>query len=144
MYTSIVVGIDGSPTAEIALDRAIELARGSGGRLHVVSAYEPAQARVTGGAPSGESYQAPSDFKVEGVLQRALDRSSTKDVQVQQHAPKGAPADALISVAEENGADLIVIGSVGMQGPKRIFGSVPNSVSHRSPCDVLIVHTAER
>ena len=144
MYTSIVVGIDGSPTAEMALDRAIELARGSGGRLHVVSAYEPAQARVTGGAPAGESYQAPSNFKVEGVLQRALDRSGTKDVQVEQHAPKGAAADALISVAEETGADLIVIGSVGMRGPKRVFGSVPNSVSHRSPCDVLIVHTAER
>jgi nucleotide-binding universal stress UspA family protein len=144
MYSSIVVGIDGSPTAEMALDRAIELTRASGGRLHVVSAYEPAQARVTGGAPSGESYQAPSDFKVEGVLQRALERSGTKDVQIEQHAPKGAAADALISVAQETGADLIVIGSVGMQGPKRIFGSVPNSVSHRSPCDVLIVHTAQR
>ena len=56
--------------------------------------------------------------------------------------PKGSPADAIVSVAEEAGADLIVIGSVGMQGPKRIFGSVPNKVSHRSPCDVLIVHTA--
>jgi nucleotide-binding universal stress UspA family protein len=144
MYTSIVVGIDGSPTAEMALDRAIELARTSGGRLHVVSAYEPAQARVTGGAPSGEEYLAPPNFKVEGVLQRALDRVGTKDVQVEQHASKDAPADALIAVAEETGADLIVIGSVGMQGPKRIFGSVPNSVSHRSPCDVLIVHTAER
>jgi nucleotide-binding universal stress UspA family protein len=110
----------------------------------VVSAYEPAQARVAGGAPPGESFQAPADFKVEGVLQRALDRSGTKDVQVEQHAPKGDAADALISVAQENGADLIVIGSVGMQGPKRIFGSVPNKVSHRSPCDLLIVHTAER
>jgi nucleotide-binding universal stress UspA family protein len=142
VYKSIVVGIDGSPTAEIALEKAIELARGSGGRLHVVSAYEPAAARVTGGAPSSEEFQAPSDFKVEGVLQRALDRS--RDVDVEQHSPKGGPADALIKVAEEQGADLIVIGSVGMKGPKRIFGSVPNSVSHRSPCDVLIVQTSEK
>jgi nucleotide-binding universal stress UspA family protein len=142
MYSSIVVGIDGSPTAEIALDRAIELAHSSGGRLHVVSAYEPAQARVTGGAPSGDAYEAPSDFKVEGVLQRALDRSATKDLQVQEHAPRGNAADALISVAKETGADLIVIGSVGLQGPKRIFGSVPNTVTHKSPCDVLIVQTA--
>lgn len=141
MYTSIIVGIDGSPTAEMALDRAIELARGSGGRLHVVSAYEPAQARVTGGAPAGEEYLAPQDYKAEGVLQRALDRSGTKDLQVEEHAPKGHAADALIAVAEETGADLIVIGSVGMKGPKRIFGSVPNRVSHKSPCDVLIVQT---
>ena len=144
MYSSIIVGIDGSPTAEMALDRAIELARGSGGRLHVVSAYEPSQARVTGGAPSGEEYLAPPDYKVEGVLQRALDRAGTKDLQVEEHAPKGHAADALIAVAEQTGADLIVIGSVGMKGPKRLFGSVPNSVSHRSPCDVLIVHTAQR
>ena len=143
MYNSIVVGIDGSPTAEIALDRAIKLACVSGARLHVVSAYEPIPARVSG-APAGEHFQAPSDFKADAVLQRALDRVATRELEVEQHAPKGAAADALISVAQDSGAELIVIGSVGMQGPRRIFGSVPNSVSHRSPCDLLIVHTAER
>jgi nucleotide-binding universal stress UspA family protein len=143
MYNSIVVGIDGSPTAEIALERAIEVACVSGARLHVVSAYEPVPARVSG-APAGEDFQAPSDFKADAALQRALDRVATRELEVEQHAPKGAAADALISVAQESGGDLIVIGSVGMQGPKRIFGSVPNKVSHRSPCDVLIVQTAER
>ncbi len=143
MYTSIVVGIDGSPTAEIALERAVELACVSGARMHVVSAYEPAPARVSG-APSGEGFQVSSDFKADAVLQRALDRSATRELEVEQHAPKGDAADALISVAQETSADLIVIGSVGMQGPKRIFGSVPNSVSHRAPCDVLIVQTDER
>lgn len=143
MYNSIVVGIDGSPTAEVALERAIELACVSGARLHVVSAYEPVPARVSG-APAGENFQAASDFKADAVLQRALDRSATRKLEVEQHAPKGAAADALIGVAEDRAADLIVIGSVGMQGPKRIFGSVPNKVSHRSPCDVLIVQTAER
>jgi nucleotide-binding universal stress UspA family protein len=142
MYSSIVVGIDGSPTAQLALDKAIELARLSGGRLHLVSAYEPAQARVTGGPPSSEEYQAPSDFKADAVLQRA--RGRTSDLEVEEHAPRGDPADALVAVAGETGADLVVIGSVGMKGPKRIFGSVPNTVSHKSPCDVLIVHTAER
>jgi nucleotide-binding universal stress UspA family protein len=143
VYNSIVVGIDGSPTAEIALERAIKLACVSGARLHVVSAYEPIPARVSG-APAGEGFQAPSDFKADAVLQRALDRSATRELEIEQHAPKGDPADALISVAGERGADLIVIGSVGMQGPRRIFGSVPNKVSHRSPCDVLIVQTADR
>jgi nucleotide-binding universal stress UspA family protein len=144
MYNSIVVGIDGSPTAEIALERAIELARVSGARLHVVSAYEPVPARVSGGAPAAEEYQAPPSFKADAVLERALNRAGTKDLQVEQHAPKGAAADALLAIAEEEKADLIVIGSVGMQGAKRIFGSVPNKVSHRSRCDVLIVQTADR
>jgi nucleotide-binding universal stress UspA family protein len=144
VYKSIVVGIDGSPTAQIALEKAFELARGSGGKLHLVSAYEPAAARVTGGAPSGEEFQAPSDFKVDAVLQKALDRCEAEGLDVEQHAPKGNAADALIQVAVDTGADLIVIGNVGMKGPRRLFGSVPNSVSHRSPCDVLIVHTTER
>jgi nucleotide-binding universal stress UspA family protein len=143
MYTSIVVGIDGSPTAEIALERAVELACVSGARLHVVSAYEPASARVSG-APAGEGFQVAPDFKADAVLQRALDRSATRELEVEQHAPKGGPADALIGVAEDRGADLIVMGSVGMKGPKRLFGSVPNSVSHRAPCDVLIVRTDGR
>ena len=142
MYTSIVVGIDGSPTAEIALKKAIELARTSGARLHVVSAYEPVPARVSG-APA-EEFQAPSDFKADAVLERALDRSGMKELAVEQHAPKGSAADALIGVAQDAKADLIVVGSVGMKGPKRVFGSVPNRVTHRAPCDVLIVQTAQR
>jgi nucleotide-binding universal stress UspA family protein len=141
MYGSIVVGTDGSPTAEIALGKAIELARLTGATLHVVSAYEPAPARVTGGAPAGEAYQFSADFKADAVLQRALGRLGGDDIEVQQHAPKGSAADALVAIAEEQGADLIVIGSVGMQGARRVLGSVPNKVSHQAPCDVLIVQT---
>jgi nucleotide-binding universal stress UspA family protein len=144
MYTSIVVGIDGSPTAQIALEKAIELAGVAGARLHVVSAFEPTPARVTGGQPAGEDYALSPTFKADAVLQRAMDRATDAGLEIEQHAPKGSAADALIETAQQAGADLIVIGSVGMQGPKRIFGSVPNSVSHRSPCDVLIVQTQER
>ena len=144
MYTSIVVGIDGSPTAQLALAKAIELAGVSGARLHIVSAYEPARARVTGGAPAAEEYSVSPSFKVDAVLERALSRAGAEGLAVEQHAPKGSPADAIVGVAEENDADLIVIGSVGMQGAKRIFGSVPNRVSHRTSCDLLIVHTAGR
>jgi nucleotide-binding universal stress UspA family protein len=140
MYSSIVVGTDGSPTAEIALSKGVELARLTGATLHVVSAYEPAPARVTGGAPAGE-FSAGSDFKADAVLQRALSRARGADIEVQEHAPKGSAADAILTVAKENGADLIVIGSVGMQGARRVLGSVPNKVSHQSRCDVLIVQT---
>jgi nucleotide-binding universal stress UspA family protein len=144
MYASIVVGTDGSATAERALEKALELAKLSGARVHVVSAYEPARARVTGGAPAGEAYGSSvgSDYKADVALQRALDRFGGSGIEVEQHAPKGSPADALMAVAKENDADLIVIGSVGMQGARRVLGSVPNKVSHHSPCDVLIVQTA--
>jgi nucleotide-binding universal stress UspA family protein len=140
MYSSIVVGTDGSPTAEIALGKAVDLARLTGATLHVVSAYEPAPARVTGGAPPGE-FSAGSDFKADAILQKALSRARGADIEVQEHAPKGSAADALLAVAKEHGADVIVIGSVGMQGARRVLGSVPNKISHQASCDVLIVQT---
>ena len=55
---------------------------------------------------------------------------------------KGDAADAILDVAEEQAADLIVVGNKGMTGAKRfLLGSVPNKVSHHAPCSVLIVRT---
>jgi nucleotide-binding universal stress UspA family protein len=143
MFSSIVVGTDGSDTAEIALRRALDLARLTGAKLHVVSAYEPTPARVGGNKPVAEAaeWSVGSDFKVEAVLQRARDTASGGSVDIEVHAPKGDAADSLIKTAKEQDADLIVLGSRGMQGARRVLGSVPNKVSHHAPCDVLIVQT---
>ena len=143
MFKSIVVGTDGSETADIALRRAIELAALTGGKLHVVSAYEPSPARVGGNKPVAEAaeWSVGSDFKVEAVLQRAQEEARVGQIDFEVHAPKGDPADSLIQAARDHGADLIVLGSRGMQGARRMLGSVPNKVSHHAPCDVLIVQT---
>jgi nucleotide-binding universal stress UspA family protein len=140
MYATIVVGIDGSATADIALGKAIDLARLTGATLHVVSAYEPTPAHVSGGSSSKEFSVGP-DFQADAALQSALSRVRRKNIEVHEHAPKGSAADALLAVAKEQSADLIVIGSVGMQGARRVLGSVPNKVSHQASCDVLIVQT---
>jgi nucleotide-binding universal stress UspA family protein len=142
MFKSIVAGTDGSETAGIALRRAIELAALTGGTLHVVSAYEPAPARVGGRSPEAAEWNVGSDFKVDAVLQEARDEARARDVTIEVHAPKGDAADALITAAKELDADLIVLGSRGMQGARRVLGSVPNKVSHHAPCDVLIVQTS--
>ena len=63
-------------------------------------------------------------------------------IDVETHAREGDPADAILDVAEEEGADLIVVGNKGMTGAKRfLLGSVPNKVSHHAPCSVLIIRT---
>ena len=143
MFKSIVVGTDGSETADIALRRAIELAALTGGKLHVVSAYEPSPARVGGNKPVAEAaeWSVGSDFKVEAVLQRAHDEAQSGSIDFEVHAPKGDAADSLIAAAKEHDADVIVLGSRGMRGARRVLGSVPNKVSHHAPCDVLIVQT---
>jgi nucleotide-binding universal stress UspA family protein len=140
MYKNIVVGTDGSETAMIAVERAGELARLTGARLHVVSSYHPARPQLAGRAPAGEFTIAP-DFKADAVLGEAASRLRADGVEVEEHGPKGDPADALVDIARREGADLIVMGSLGMQGARRVLGSVPNKVSHNAPCDVLIVQT---
>jgi nucleotide-binding universal stress UspA family protein len=143
MFKSIVVGTNGSETADIALSRAVNLARITGATLHVVSAYEPAPARVGGSRPPAEAadWDISPHFKVDAVLDRATDIAQADGVKIEVHGPKGDAASAILGVAEQHDADLIVLGSKGMRGARRVLGSVPNKVSHHAPCDLLIVQT---
>jgi nucleotide-binding universal stress UspA family protein len=143
MFKSIVVGTNGTETADKAVTRAVELAKLTGASLHVVSAYEPAAAHVGGSRPPAEAaeWAISPHFKVDAVLDRATDIAKGGGIEIEVHGPKGDAASAIVDLAEEIGADLIVLGSKGMQGARRVLGSVPNKVSHRAPCDVLIVQT---
>jgi nucleotide-binding universal stress UspA family protein len=143
MFKSIVVGTNGSETADIAVSRAVNLASLTGAKLHVVSAYEPAPARVGGSRPPAEAseWAISPHFQVDAVLDRATDIAKGGGVEIEVHGPKGDAASAILSVAAQANADLIVLGSKGMQGARRVLGSVPNKVSHKAPCDLLIVQT---
>jgi nucleotide-binding universal stress UspA family protein len=143
MFKSIVVGTNGTETADKAVSRAVELAKLTGAALHVVSASEPAPTHVGGSRPPAEAaeWAVTPHFKVDAVLDRATDIARADGIDVEVHGPKGDAASALLSAAEEYDADLIVLGSKGMQGARRVLGSVPNTVSHRASCDVLIVQT---
>jgi nucleotide-binding universal stress UspA family protein len=146
MFGTIVVGTDGSETAGKAVARAVELAKIMGARLLIVSAFEP----VAGGRLREEASQAPADLQwmvnpredVDATLQDAAGGAEESGVDIETFARQGDPADAILDVAEEQGADLIVVGNKGMTGAKRfLLGSVPNKVSHHAPCSVLIIRT---
>lgn len=142
MFDNIVVGTDGTDTADRAVSRAAELAALTEAKLHVVSAYRPAAVTVGDGLVSERAqWSVGSDFRADTVLQRTLARVRASGIAVDEHAPKGDPADGIVAVAEREKADLIVLGSQGMRGKGRVLGSVPNKVSHRAPCDILIVRT---
>ena len=146
MFSTIVVGTDGSQTATEAVRQAVELATAVGGSLEIVSAYEP----VPGSRLRAEAQQAPPDVQwtinpredVDATLAAAAALAAEAGVTAQVHARQGDPADAILDVAEETGADLVVIGNKGMTGAKRfLLGSVPNKISHHAPCGVLIIRT---
>jgi nucleotide-binding universal stress UspA family protein len=126
--------------------QATELAKSIGAQLNVVSAYEP----VPEGRLRSERKDAPDDLQwsinpredVEATLSDASEAINEAGVKVETFAREGDPADAILDVAEEQGADLIVVGNKGMTGAKRfLLGSVPNKVSHHAPCSVLIIRT---
>jgi len=145
MFSSIVVGIDGSDTAREAVRQATLLADSVGARIELVSAYAPvSDARLR------ESIEVPQDLHwiinpredVEATLEEAAAEIRAAGVQVDVFARQGDPADAILDVAEERGSDLIVVGNKGMTGAKRfLLGSVPNKISHHAPCSVLIIRT---
>jgi len=146
LFGRIVVGTDGSETAAEAVRQAIELARITGAALEVVSAYEP----VPTGRLREEEQEVPGDVAhavgpredVNVVLEAAAGEAERAGIEVRPHPREGDPADAILDVAEETGADLIVVGNKGMTGARRfLLGSVPNKISHHAPCGVLIVRT---
>jgi nucleotide-binding universal stress UspA family protein len=143
MYKRIVVGTDGSPTATEAVQTAAALAAQCGAELHVVSAFKPISALITN--PEFASISAALYDEIDpaagakDVTERACEALS--GCQVTQHQVVGAAADALCDVAATIDADLVVVGSRGMTGARRVLGSVPNSVAHHAPCSVLIVDT---
>lgn len=147
MYKSIVVGTDGSDTAKKAVGEATDLAKAVGAKLHLVSAYEPIpEARLKGErreTPDELQYMINPREEVESVLGEGADVIKSAGVEVETYARETDPADAIIDVAEEQDADLVIVGNRGMAGAKRfLLGSVPNKVSHHSPCSVMIIKTA--
>ncbi|HEX2097028.1 MAG TPA: universal stress protein [Solirubrobacterales bacterium] len=146
MFTRIVVGTDGSETAAAAVRQATDLAKLSGAQLSIVSAFEP----VSGRRLQDEQQGVPADVQhvvgpredVNLTLDAAAAEARKEGVQVQTHPVEGNPGEAILGVAEETKADLIIVGNKGMTGARRfLLGSVPNNVSHHAPCSVLIVRT---
>jgi nucleotide-binding universal stress UspA family protein len=118
MYRKIAVGTDLSNTAGIAVDHAAWIASKVGADLVLVHA----------GSDPGEP------------LQKLAEKYGAEAV-----ATTGPPAEVLLAEAENLGADLLVVGSVGMSGAKRfMLGNVPNKVSHHAENDLLIVKTQKR
>jgi nucleotide-binding universal stress UspA family protein len=146
MFTRIVVGTDGSETAAEAVRQAIELARLTGAQLSIVSAYSSSAGRraqtAQQEAPADVQYELGPREDVILVLDAAAAQAKAAGIEVQTHPVEADPADAILNVAEETKADLIVVGNKGMTGARRyLLGSVPNNVSHHAPCSVIIVRT---
>jgi nucleotide-binding universal stress UspA family protein/ribosomal protein S18 acetylase RimI-like enzyme len=122
---AVVVGSDGSPTAAVAVRAALDVAARFGATIYLVAAYRLAEQR-----PEALRILAGAEVTARGL-----------GIEPVCHAQQGEAAAVLVQVSEDHNADLLVVGSKGMSGAGRLRGSVPNAVSHRAPCSVMIVRT---
>jgi len=137
-YSTVVVGTDGSATAETAVQHAGKLAADHGARLVIVTAYEtPVDQR------DGERNVADRDQAEEKAMYAKTLATELGATRVVVQAVSGSAPDVLLATATDVGADVIVVGSKGLTGASRfVLGSVASAVSHHAPCDVLIVQTS--
>jgi nucleotide-binding universal stress UspA family protein len=138
LYSVIVVGADGSPTSDIAVAEAVELASKHRAKLRVV--------HVTPEVKESVDFYSIQEVKEalhdEGreILGKACSLADTKGVEVVGHIVAGEPEDKLVSFADEYDADLIVMGSHGHSGiVKLLMGSVTEKVVSHAHCSVLVV-----
>jgi nucleotide-binding universal stress UspA family protein len=143
MVKMVAVGTDGSETAQVAVDFAMDMAERYGAKLLVASAYTP----VSEDRLRREQRDAPQDIQwsinpsedVDSTLRAVEEAAKERGLDCMSDARNGDPAEVLCDIAGDHGADVIVVGNKGMQ--RRILGSVPNTVAHKAPCSVMIVKT---
>jgi len=144
-YARALVGVDGSPGATMAAERAIDLAVRCGMELHLVDVVRVPEVGIAVGTAGAEAIVmrlVADDHRASDALQAARRRAAEHGVDAIAHLVHGDPHRAIAVTVVEIGADLIVIGSRGLDDAGRhVLGSVPDSVLRRAGCDVLVVHS---
>jgi nucleotide-binding universal stress UspA family protein len=136
VISTVAVGTDGSETAREAVEQAADFARRFDAKLVLLSAFKE-------GPPPPDADEAQWSYspaaQLRGLLSRTEDEMNQQGIPCTTAVDEGDPAEVLVRLAGECGADMLVIGNKGMQ--RRMLGSVPNSVTHKAGCSVLVVKT---
>jgi nucleotide-binding universal stress UspA family protein len=145
-YQTVVVGTDGSESSLRAVDRAGKIAAESNAKLIIATGYftqreDPRAADALG----QDAYKVSGNAPIYAMLHDARDRAKAAGAKnIEDRPVEAAPVHALVDVAEEVGADLLVVGNVGLDARSAIIGrvfSIPGAVASRAKIDVLIVRT---
>jgi nucleotide-binding universal stress UspA family protein len=143
MVETVAVGTDGSETAAKAVAAAFELAERFGAKVVVLSAFQgstgPPAPRLSGTTSEHSDWSSNAAEQVERILAVAEESAAERGLEVSSAMEEGEPGDVLVRLAERHGADVLVVGNKGME--RRVLGSVPNTVTHKASCSVMVVKT---
>lgn len=152
MVSTVAIGVDGSQTAAKAVEMGAEVARRYDASVVLLSAIHTsarasAAAATAGMATAGLAigsveldWAYDKGARIRHVLESTESRLRRSGLECRTLIDEGDAGDVLVRLAQECGADLLVVGSKGMQ--RRVLGSVPNTVTHKARCSVLVVKTA--
>lgn len=145
-YRTVVVGTDGSESSLRAVDRAAKIAADADAKLIIATGYYPQKEDSRAADALGaDAYKVAGNAPIYSLLHDARDRAKAAGAKKIEDRPvKGAPVDTLVDLAEEVGADLLVVGNVGLDARSAIIGrvfSIPGAVATRAKIDVMIVRT---
>jgi nucleotide-binding universal stress UspA family protein len=136
VISTVAVGTDGSETAREAVNQAAEFARRFDAKLVLLSAFR-------NDPPPPDAHEADWSYspaaQLRGILSRTEAELNEQGIPCTTSVDEGDAAEVLVRLAGECDADVLVIGNKGMQ--RRVLGSVPNSVTHKADCSVLVVKT---
>lgn len=147
MYERILVPLDGSKLAEVALPHAIAQAKQSGGTLLLLRALPPMTAAAVAEAAAyldWERIRADVAAEARRYLEGVRARLAAENLNAQIEIVDGEPADAIIDAAERHGVDLIVMATHGRSGLGRwVLGSVADRVVRAAKAPVLLIRPRE-
>jgi universal stress protein A len=145
-YRKIVVAIDLSSESTAILKRAKDVSAPDG-EIHLVYVQEPMDSVYMGVVPYGPVFVGMDEVEenLRSELQQKLDDIGKKFgvPENARHFLNGTPAREIHRFAEDNGMDLIVLGTHGQKGVQLLLGATANSVLHGATCDVLAVRVYE-
>ncbi|MDR3663688.1 MAG: universal stress protein [Mycobacterium sp.] len=160
-HRTVLVGTDGSDSSMKAVEHAATFAVQQGAKLIIATAHfhevekgswsRPAAPEKASDRRAEDALGRDSGYKVHGdahvyeILRNAGQTARAAGAHdVEERSVIGAPVEALVMLAQEVEAELIVVGDVGLDSTAgRLLGSVPADVARRAKIDILIVHTVD-
>ena len=137
-YQHILLAVDLTDESKPIADKAVSLSQQTGAKISIIHVIEPINFAYGGDIPM--DLTAIQDQLDEHARQKLITFAQPYNIPMeQQHTVVGLPQNEIHRIAEEEGVDLVVIGSHGRHGLSLLLGSTANGVLHGSKCDVLAV-----
>ncbi|MCB1830733.1 MAG: universal stress protein [Chromatiaceae bacterium] len=138
-YRNVLVAVDFSDDSKAVVRKAQEISARNQATLNLLHVVEYTSSMYAGDIPLPEDLNLDKDLAEQAAVKLKALAEEMQISEAAQYVEIGIPKREIVRLAEERGADLIVVGSHGRHGLQLLLGSTANGVLHQAKCDVLAV-----